>query len=108
MIAKLIILSISIFLIAQILPGVRLKRPLTAVIVAIVYSLVNFALGWLLMLLALPLIIVSLGLFNFVINAFLLWITDKILDDFAIDSIKTTLLAAVLITIVNALLNWVF
>jgi putative membrane protein len=108
MIAKLIILSISIFLIAQILPGVRLKKPFTAIVVAIVYSLVNYALGWILSLLALPLIIITLGLFNFVINAFLLWITDKIIDDFAIDGIKTTLLAAVLITIVNAVLNWVF
>jgi putative membrane protein len=108
MIAKLIILSISIFLIAQFLPGVKLKKPITAVVVAVIYSLINFAVGWLLALLALPFIILTLGLFHFVINAFLLWVTDKILDDFEIDTIKTTFIAAIFITIINAVLNWIF
>lgn len=106
MIIKLLLLSITIFLIERILPGFKLKKPMTAVIVAIVYSLVNFALGWLLTFLAMPFIFLTLGLFHFVINAFMLWVTDKILDDFEIDGIKTTIIAAVLITIVNGLLNW--
>ncbi len=106
MITKLLLLSITIFLIEHILPGFKLKKPITAVIVAVVYSLVNFALGWLLTFLALPFILITFGLFHFVINAFMLWLTDKILDDFEIDSIGTTLIAAVLITVVNGLLNW--
>ncbi|NQZ06680.1 MAG: phage holin family protein [Algicola sp.] len=108
MIAKLIILSISIFAIAQLMPGFKLKKPYTAIMVAVVYSIVNFFLGWLLMALALPFMVLTLGLFTFVINALLLWITDKILDDFEIDSIKTTLIAAVGITVINGVLNWIF
>lgn len=108
MIAKLIILSISIFAIAQILPGVKLKKPYTAILVAVVYSIVNFFLGWILSILAMPFIFLTLGLFTFVINAFLLWITDKIMDDFEIDNIKTTLIAAFGITVINAVLNWIF
>ncbi|MCJ8268637.1 MAG: phage holin family protein, partial [Psychrosphaera sp.] len=75
---------------------------------AVVYSIVNFFLGWLLMALALPFMVLTLGLFTFVINALLLWITDKILDDFEIDNIKTTLIAAVGITVINGVLNWIF
>lgn len=108
MIYKLILLSITIFLIEKILPGFKLKKPLTAVLVAVVYSLVNFFLGWFLAFLSMPFIFITLGLFHFVLNAFMLWITDKILDDFEIDSIKTTVIAAILITVVNGLLNWIF
>ena len=108
MIAKIILLSITIFIIEKLLPGFRLRKPLTAVVVAVVYSLVNFALGWLLALLTLPFIWLTLGLFHFILNAFMLWITDKLLDDFEIDSIKTTIIAAVGITIINGLLNWIF
>lgn len=106
MIAKLVLLSISIFAIGKLLPGMKLKNFWTAIIVAIVYSLVNFFLYSLLSFLALPFIVLTLGLFIFVINAFLLWLTDKILDDFEIDSLKTTLIAAVGITLVNGVLNW--
>ncbi len=108
MIAKLIILSISIFAIAQLMPGFKLKKPYTAILVAVVYSLVNFFLGWILVGLALPFMVLTLGLFTFVINAFLLWVTDKILEDFEIDNIKTTLIAAVGITLINGILNWIF
>jgi putative membrane protein len=85
-----------------------LKKPLTALLVAVVYSLVNFFLGWILAFLSMPFIFITLGLFHFVLNAFMLWITDKILDDFEIDSVKTTVIAAILITVVNGLLNWIF
>lgn len=107
MILKLVILSITIFFIERVLPGMKLRKPATAIIVAVVYSLVNFFLGWLLAFIALPFIFLTLGLFHFIINAFLLWLTDKILDDFEIDSIKTTLIAAVLITIVNGILTFI-
>ncbi|MFT5162854.1 MAG: putative membrane protein [Alteromonadaceae bacterium] len=106
MITKLIVLSISIFAIARFLPGVKLKSFWTAMVVALVYSLVNFFLYTLLSFISLPFIVLTFGLFIFVINAFLLWLTDKLIDDFAIDSLKTTLIAAVLITLINTVLNW--
>jgi putative membrane protein len=107
-IAKLLILSISIFAIAQILPGVKLKNPSTAILVGVVYSVVNMTLGWVLKVMAFPFIFVTLGLFTLLINAFLLWVTDKILEDFEIDSIKTTFIAAVGITIASTILGWIF
>lgn len=108
MIAKLLILSISIFAIAKVLPGVKLKNFWTAVIVAVVYSIVSFFFNWLLVLLSMPFILITFGLFMFVINAFMLWVTDKVLEDFEIDNLKTTLLASVGITLVSTVLNWIF
>jgi len=103
---KILILAFAIFLIAEIMPSVHLKSFGTAILVAIVYSVINFFTGWLLILLALPLMILTFGLFKFVINAILLWITDQLIGDFKIDTFGATLVAAFLITIVDALLRW--
>ena len=105
---SILLLSVSIFLVAEFLPGIRLKNFGTAIIVAIIYSLINYLIGWLLVLLSLPFIIITFGLFKFVINGFMLLITDKMLDDFEIDGIGTTLFAAFLITVIDSILKWIF
>ena len=67
-----------------------------------------FIFGWLLVFLTLPLIILTLELFMFVINAVLLYITDKIIEDFEIQNFGATIIAAFLITISHSFLKWVF
>ena len=87
-----------LYALAAALPGARLKSYGTAVIVALVYGLLSYFLFWLIALIAFIPMLLSLGLFGLVINAFLLWLTDKLIDDFEIDSLKTTLLMAVFLT----------
>ncbi|MFQ5631916.1 MAG: phage holin family protein [bacterium] len=108
MLLNILLLSAAIFVVAKILPGVRLKSFATAIIVAIVYSIINFLLFGIIAFLTLPATILTLGLFIFVINAFLLWLTDKFIEDFEIDGIFTTLIAAFLITVINNILKWIF
>ena len=50
--------------------------------------------------------ILTLGLFALVINAFLLYLTDVLVDDFEIDTLKNTLIGAVLLTILNGIARW--
>ncbi len=104
---NLLLMSIAVFLVAELLPNIRLKNFGTAIIVAIVYSVINFLVGWLLVFLALPLLFLTLGLFKFVINALLLWLTDLFIEDFEIKGFGTTLLAAVLITIFSSFFGWI-
>lgn len=106
MIVNLLILSVAVFLVAKILPGIRVKNFITAVIVAVVYSVINFLVGWLLVLVSLPFIVLTFGLFKLVINAFLLWITDKLIEDFEIKDFLTTIVAALLITLVDSGIKW--
>jgi putative membrane protein len=108
MILNLLLLSVAVFVVSAVLPGVRLKNYWTALGVALVYSVINFFVGWLLVFLSFPFIVISFGLFMFVINAFLLWMTDKLIDDFEIDGFGVTVLAAFLITVVHGLLKWIF
>jgi len=105
---KILLLSLAVFLVARLLPGIRLKGFGTAVIVALVYGLINYLIGWLLLLITLPVVIITFGLFKFVINAVLLWITDKLMEDFEIEGFGTTLVAAFLITVIDSILRWIF
>ncbi|HIN10929.1 MAG TPA: phage holin family protein [Acidobacteria bacterium] len=94
-----------LLVLASALPGVRLKSYGTAVVVALVYGLLNFFLGTLVgWILFIPMFL-SLGLLGLVINALMLWLTDKLIEDFEIDSVKTTLIMAVLLTIGRVVLS---
>ncbi|MBF0388684.1 MAG: phage holin family protein [Desulfamplus sp.] len=108
MIWNIILLSLSVFIVANVLPGIYIKSYWTAFVVAIVYSIVSFFTGWLLIILTLPFMLITFGLFKFVINAFLLFITDKLIEDFKIKDGITTFVAALCISIVDSMLRWIF
>ena len=105
---NILLQTVFIFLVAQILPGFRIKSLKTALVVSVVYSIVNYLLGTLLVFLSAPLLFLTLGLFMIVVNAILLKITDLILSDFKINGTFTLLLAAVLISVGNSVLRWIF
>lgn len=108
MIWNLILLSAAVFIVANVLPGIYIKSYWTALVVAVVYSVISFFTSWLLILLSLPFMIITFGLFKFVINAFLLFITDKLVEDFRIKDGVTTLLAAFCISLVDSGLRLLF
>jgi len=100
-------MAVAVFVVAKILPTVRVNSFITAIVVAVVYSLVNFFIGWLLILISLPFLILTFWLFKFVLNAVMLWITDKFIDGFEIESFGWTLVAAFLISVIDSILRWV-
>ena len=80
-------------------------------VVAAVYSLLHIVLHYILFqilwILTIPFVILTLGLIYFVVNAVILWLTDRLVEDFHIDSTATLLVAAVLLTIVNGIIRFV-
>ena len=104
---ELLVLSTSVFVVTHILPSVYVKNFGTAVVVALVYGILKMLFRGVLIFLSLPLMIVTLGLFYFVINAFLLWITDKLIDGFEVRGFFTTIIAAFLISLIDTVLHWV-
>jgi putative membrane protein len=75
------------------------------IIAALIFSIVNAVIRPLVVLLALPAIVLTLGLFTFVVNAFMLFLVTKLYPSFHIRSFWTAVLAAVIIWIVNYLLT---
>ena len=105
LIIDVLVTSGLLYFLATALPGVRLKSFGTALTVVLVYGLLNYFLFWLIALIAFIPMLLSFGLFGLVINAFLLWMTDKLIDDFEIDSVRMTLLMAVLLTVGKVVLR---
>ena len=100
------LLSAAAFLgISKLLPGFRIGSYSTALVVAAVYSLLHIVLHFILFkifwILTIPLVILTLGIIFFVVNAVILWLTNKLIEDFDIDSTATLLIAAVLLTVAN-------
>jgi putative membrane protein len=108
-ILHLVILSITIIALARLNPSVHIKSTGSAVLVAVVFSLLNFALGWIIRALLFVPGMLTLGVLflfvPFIVNSVLLWVTDKVMDSFRIDSIRGLLISALVITAVNALLQ---
>ncbi len=105
LIINVLVTSGLLYALALALPGVRVKSFATAVTVAVVYGLLNYFLFWLIALIAFIPMLLSFGLFGLVINAFLLWLTDRLIDDFEIDSIRMTVVMALLLTVGKLLLQ---
>ncbi len=76
------------------------------IVVSLLFGVVNAVIGTLLRLLTLPLTVVTLGLFLFIINAVLLVITDALSDRLSIDSFFwTAIWASIIMAIVSMVLN---
>jgi len=79
----------------------------TLLLVSALFGLVNGLLGPLLRLLSIPLLLVTFGLFALVINAALLAITAGISDSLDVGGFFSVVVAALLISVVSAALNWI-
>lgn len=100
-----LILSLAIFLAARWVPGFHVASPGSAVVAAVVLSLLNAVLRPLLLLLTLPINILTLGLFTLVINALVLWATAGLLRGVRIEGFGAAFIAALIISVVSTLVN---
>lgn len=99
-------LALAVFALSKFFPGiVRVQSVGTAVAVAIVFSVLDFFLGWFIRVLLFVPGLLTLGLLFFfvplIVNAVLLWITDKLMSSFELRGARGLGLAAVIITLVN-------
>jgi putative membrane protein len=103
-ILRLLVTAAIAFILAQILPGVHVDDYGTAIWFAIVLGLLNIFLKPLLIILTLPLTILTLGLFLFVINTITVLLASDWVKDFEIDSFGWGLLFSLLLTITTSVL----
>lgn len=101
----LIINALAIFIASYILPGVAINDGITILIVAVVLGAINTFIKPLLILLTLPLTIITLGLFTFIINALLVLLTSYVVPGFEVENFWWALLFSLVISIVSSFLN---
>jgi putative membrane protein len=109
LVLHLVVLTATVLLLARFLPSVRVKSVGAAIVVAIVFSLLNFFLGWFIRAVLFVPALFTLGLLflfvPFIVNAVLLWLTDKLIKSFSIETVRGWLTSAAVITAVNWLLQ---
>jgi putative membrane protein len=102
---RLLITTINVFVLASILPGIHIDDIFTAVIVAVILSLLNAFIKPLLILFTLPATILTLGLFLFVINACIILIDAHFVHGFRVDGFWHALLFSILLSFFNSFVN---
>lgn len=100
-----LIRAVAIVITAYLLPGVRLSGFFAALVTAVVLGLVNTFIKPLLLLLTLPLNILTLGLFTFVINALLILLTSSVVSGFVVSGFGWALLFSLVLSIINYFLG---
>ena len=105
MLIKLLLNTVAVVFLAKVLNGVFVDTYVTAIIVAIVISILNVLVKPFFVILTLPVTILTLGLFLFVINAVIILLADKLIDGFRVDGLWTAVLFSVLLCILQSLLH---
>lgn len=101
---RLLISTVAVFATAYILPGIRLEGGwTTALIVAIVLGLVNAFIKPILLILTLPINILTLGLFTFVIMALMVMLVSAVVPGFYVDGFWWALLFALVFSLINSI-----
>src|ERR1041384_1326238 len=105
-IQRWIISTVAVLVATYIVHGIRHERWQDLLVATLVLGLLNGFLRPVLMLLSLPLLIFTLGLFTLVINALLLLLVSWLLQPkFTVDGFKAAFLGALVISIVSLILN---
>jgi putative membrane protein len=94
--ATWLLAACALLLVAYLYPGVQVQSFTSALIAAFVIGLFNMVLRPVLVLLTLPVTVITLGLFLFVINALLFWAAASLLDGFHVNGFGAALLGSLI------------
>jgi len=102
---KWLALTASIIVTAYFIDGIRVDGLSSAFLAAAVLGILNVFLRPIALILTLPVNILSLGLFTFIINAFMLIITSRLIPGFNVNGFWTAILGSLLISIISWAIN---
>lgn len=101
-----ILANTLIFLaLAGFLQGFQIDSWVTALIAAVVLGVLNVTVKPILVILSLPITVMTLGLFYFIINGLMLWFTAALVSGFTFSSFSLTLFVALVVSGLNAYFN---
>jgi putative membrane protein len=98
--------TVAVLVATYIVPGITYRHWLDLIVATFILGILNTFVRPLLLLLSLPLLIFTLGLFTLVINAVLLYVVGALLDPrFTVDSFGAAFWGGLVITIISIVLN---
>ena len=98
--------TVALYVAAWLLTGVDYGNQWwTLLIAGAVFTVVNMAVKPILAVLSIPFIVVTLGLFYFLLNVLMLYLTDWLVPEFEIDTFWWGALAAIIVSVVNGVMH---
>jgi putative membrane protein len=107
-ILRLLLSAVAVVVLSKVLPKVSVDTYVTALIVALALSLLNFIVRPILVILTLPVTIITFGLFLLVINAIIIKLADHFVDGFNVDGWVWAIVFSLLLSVLQSILFSVF
>ncbi len=108
LVADWLVKAFVLLLTTYFVPGFQITSFTSALIVVLVLALLSVFVKPILLFLTLPINLLTLGLFTFIINAFLLYVAAQFVPGFTIDGFLTAIIAAFVMAIISGLISLVF
>ena len=106
LLARWIVNAAALMLVAYLYPGVTVDSFVAALLAALALGLVNAVVRPILVLLTLPVTLLTLGLFIFVINALLFWFVAEVVHGFHVSGFGAALLGSILYSVLTLITSW--
>lgn len=105
MLLRWLLNALALIAISYLVPGIHVDSIYAALIAALILGLVNIFIRPILLVLTLPINIITLGLFTFVINALMLLIVSSIVKGFTIAGFWPALIGAIVLWLISFATN---
>jgi putative membrane protein len=103
-----LVLTLALLIVSHLYSGIQIASLPTAIVAAAVLGILNAVVRPVLQFFALPITLLTLGLFYFVINGLMLYFTAFLVQGFAVRSLGAAILGSILISLFSLVLNSVF
>lgn len=104
-VTRWLVITVAILLASMMVSGIRVESLKTAVVAAAILGIINVFLRPVLLILTLPLTILTLGVFAFVLNALMLLLVAYFVPGFEVDGFFSAFLGALIISVVSWIAN---
>ena len=101
LIAQLLLSALTLLFVAYLVPGISIDNIYVAIISAMILGILNILVKPILVILTLPITIVTLGLFIFVINAFIFLFVASFIEGFTVDGFIPALIGSILVSVIS-------
>ena len=101
---KLLLTAFAVLILSNLLSGITVTNYITAIIVAFTIAVLNILVRPILVLFTLPVTILTLGLFLFVINAIIVLLAGQLINGFIVNGFFTAIIFSVLLSVFRSLL----
>jgi putative membrane protein len=103
---RLVVSALTFLALAELVPGISVAGFGTALVLTILWGLLNITVKPIVLILTLPINLLTLGIFTFIINGFFLWLLGGIVKGFEVSGFWTAVLGALVLSIISSLVHF--